>query len=662
MNKKIIFTAIGLMLLASALAGCTDRSSDPELIQSATLPDDNTNLDLGVSLDASPEFDFDIDDRLLALPNLNKITPLPLLSGQLSPNTCGDGICSEIEKFAGSCEKDCDDNDDEIECVTTPMCAKGSTVIDKGIDENGCRVYGCENNTDSSKMDPFCIYLYVGMPTFEPSALTMKSILVSKALGVSYTIHGSAILFGKGAGEDELRQKARQLIKHNESSFTIVPFGRALTEWNVKDFSSATIEAVQNFPEINDWLFEAEVDGGITAFNVYNEDENNLGVKDQHAAYKKKARRVALHNRIAYRIVKNLKPEARVASSGTIGYFPSYLQKGDRYVDPDDNKEKVMKRDSFYVYYMRALHEFESIEKNLSLYDWNKNEFKLSKEEFNIVFSPDKYSHYFDIHQYSDFDEDATDYFTDTNNLANSMQKLFKDFGYNDVELWITQTATHTGGLKETEMSGSYYNRQSESVQAGYVVKKYITSIVAGIKKTCWIGPLEIPWPKTAGGLITDSNYELDYEHAISQDGLIYDGRGVFDPGDSLPANDPNKVHKIKKLSYYTYKKMVDVLEGSDWNNIQTIQESDEVYIYKFTKNGKPIWVAWNDNFQSKTITLNVGNLNTVKITEAVPNYETGKEVTDYKTAFKTETKTVNNGQAILAIGENPIYVEYQYE
>ena len=53
---------------------------------------------------------------------------------------------------------------------------------------------------------------------------------------------------------------------------------------------------------------------------------------------------------------------------------------------------------------------------------------------------------------------------------------------------------------------------------------------------------------------------------------------------DPVPAGPP-------RLST-TYKKMVEMLEGCDWKNIATIQEQNGIYIYKFTKQGKPIWVA----------------------------------------------------------------------
>ena len=58
---------------------------------------------------------------------------------------------------------------------------------------------------------------------------------------------------------------------------------------------------------------------------------------------------------------------------------------------------------------------------------------------------------------------------------------------------------------------------------------------------------------------------------------------------------------------------MVEVLEGSDWDNIETIQEKDGVYVYKFMKGGQPIWVVWNDNASEKEITISSVNSSSVK-------------------------------------------------
>ena len=100
------------------------------------------------------------------------------------------------------------------------------------------------------------------------------------------------------------------------------------------------------------------------------------------------------------------------------------------------------------------------------------------------------------------------------------------------------------------------------------------------------------------------------------------------------------------------------VWEGSDWDNIETIQEKDGVYVYKFIKNGKPIWVVWNDNDGEKQVTISGVNSQSVKITEAVPNYDSGKDVKDYTTAFKTENKQIINNKLTIILNETPVFAE----
>ena len=102
---------------------------------------------------------------------------------------------------------------------------------------------------------------------------------------------------------------------------------------------------------------------------------------------------------------------------------------------------------------------------------------------------------------------------------------------------------------------------------------------------------------------------------------------------------------------------MVETLDGSDWTNIQTIQESSGVYIYKFTKNGRPIWVAWNDNTNSQTISLDVGTINAVNVVEAIPKYASGSEVTNYNSAFNTELKTAQSGKITVTLSDAPVFV-----
>jgi hypothetical protein len=57
---------------------------------------------------------------------------------------------------------------------------------------------------------------------------------------------------------------------------------------------------------------------------------------------------------------------------------------------------------------------------------------------------------------------------------------------------------------------------------------------------------------------------------------------------------------------------------------------------------------------------LDVGNINSVKITEAVPDAESGADLdeNDYPHFFNIETKAVNNGKVTIILEENPVFIE----
>jgi hypothetical protein len=60
------------------------------------------------------------------------------------------------------------------------------------------------------------------------------------------------------------------------------------------------------------------------------------------------------------------------------------------------------------------------------------------------------------------------------------------------------------------------------------------------------------------------------------------------------------------------------------------------------------------------TISLNVGNVTTIKLTEAVPDVEFGADLNDevYPGFFGTKTIQVTNGTVTITLGENPVFVE----
>lgn len=233
---------------------------------------------------------------------------------------------------------------------------------------------------------------------------------------------------------------------------------------------------------------------------------------------------------------------------------------------------------------------------------------------------------YFDIFAFHFFGK-VGDY-TDLKNSFSIYKNILKSYGY-EKSFWITECATYdgkpAGGRKELP-------EQSEKQQAVELVKRYIYALSLGIKKLFW-------------------NLIVERHNFGGQPNSYFDHVGLV----NNPLND-GQSHK--KLAYYAYKKMVEVLEGSDWNSIETIQDKDSIYIYKFIKDAKSIWVAWNDNPETKQVILSDITANQVKITDAIPQYESGEDVADYNSAFKTEIKTVENENVIITLKSNPVFAE----
>ena len=203
-----------------------------------------------------------------------------------------------------------------------------------------------------------------------------------------------------------------------------------------------------------------------------------------------------------------------------------------------------------------------------------------------------------------------------------------------DLPIWITEMGSYSG-----DPSGHQFCFQTEKQQADDYLKRCVYPLSLGVKK---IFP--------AFGLIEGFKHDDGY---FDHTGLIYDGDGSNDRGLG-----------VKKLSYYTYKLMVDKLECSDWENVEIIQEENNVYAYRFTKDSKPIWVIWWDYFDdtgsSKTVTLDVGNLNYVKITASIPNAESGADLdeNDYPNFFKTEIEQATSEKVTITLGRNPVFIE----
>ena len=215
------------------------------------------------------------------------------------------------------------------------------------------------------------------------------------------------------------------------------------------------------------------------------------------------------------------------------------------------------------------------------------------------------------------------------------INRLTKDFGLGEKPLWITETCTFAGKLKMKQVSFQEGAReyQSEREQAQELFKRYVFGIANGVKKTFWGGPV------CAGG-----------DSFFGNSGII------------RPKGEP-------MLAYYTYKKMVQKLEGSDWNNVETVETGlRNTRIFKFMKkdNNLPIYVAWWDYYKedeefkmqnNKKWVLKI-DANQVKITTAVPKEDSGAKIKDYESAFKTETLPVKNSAVTISFDKGPFFLE----
>lgn len=248
-----------------------------------------------------------------------------------------------------------------------------------------------------------------------------------------------------------------------------------------------------------------------------------------------------------------------------------------------------------------------------------------------------KYVDIMDFHWYGE----ATGDYLGAKQVYDHIRTVLNVDGFaSDLPVWITEMGAYSGD-PAANVNGTDFPAQTEQQQALDYFKRFIYSLSIGVKK---IFP--------AFGLMEGFKYDDSY---FDHTGLIYDGWGAGDPGLG-----------VKKLGYYSYKKMTEMLEGSDWNSIQAVRESGDVYLYTLMKNGNAVYVAWWDYFNDpsyvpgNTKQAAVSGLHgtSAVVTEVVPKFASGAEVTDYATAFTASTLVISNGTATLTLGKSPVFME----
>lgn len=338
---------------------------------------------------------------------------------------------------------------------------------------------------------------------------------------------------------------------------------------------------------------------------------------------------LALYTRVGYKAVKDTDPTKRVLQGGSWGIRKSYTAP---YIPASTS---TVGR-GYFVRVFDLLAAFEAIEHNPSLYDWSSNELALTSAEFDLLFAPDSYTHYFDIHHVSNFGDELDDYREYDRLFTDTVRAFLDSYGYTDAVIWDTQTGLHSGSTE--------YSTYTEADQAAFLLKKHLSAIAFGVPLTFWTTTHEWVW-------------DGDPEHYFSKIGLIYDGYGTNDLGAGVP-----------KLSAFTYKQMTDLLGGGNLSvtNVRDGTDRDWVYVFKVTHTGGTLHAAWWDYFDDTAhgaagaVTVAISNLPgpAVAALSAVPFAEDGESVGDPKSAFRSTGYPVYGGVANIRLGRAPVYIE----
>lgn len=203
-------------------------------------------------------------------------------------------------------------------------------------------------------------------------------------------------------------------------------------------------------------------------------------------------------------------------------------------------------------------------------------------------------------------------------------------------KIWITELGSTSGwplGAPRTEAQ-----------QAQDYIKKVVYGLSRGVSKVFTGGPME--------GFLLRQEF-FDYS------GVIYDGEF----GDPFPLG-------TKKLGYYSYKKLIEKLEGGDLNNITTIRDgtgTDWLYLFSVRRLGTTIYVAWWDFFSDPTYVQGASKplvFDTyhpaVRATELVPDAPNGAAISSYETApFQEVVHLIgSNGAVAVDLRESPVVIE----
>lgn len=212
-----------------------------------------------------------------------------------------------------------------------------------------------------------------------------------------------------------------------------------------------------------------------------------------------------------------------------------------------------------------------------------------------------------------------------------------------DLPIWITEMGSYSG--QPGAGSWGTLPLQTERQQAADYFRRFIYPLSRGVAKV-------FPAFGLMEGFKMDDGY---FDHT----GLIYDGTGSNDLGLG-----------VKKLSYFTYKKMTEMLGGADWS-LLALQQSgahgDDVWLFGVTDRfGRTLHIAWWDWFDdlgyslgdTKDLAIDGLDCRAIRVTEVLPRTLTGQEVVNYRGSFPTSILSVEEGASTVSLGDSPVVIE----
>lgn len=146
-------------------------------------------------------------------------------------------------------------------------------------------------------------------------------------------------------------------------------------------------------------------------------------------------------------------------------------------------------------------------------------------------------------------------------------QRLLAENGFGkDIEIWLTETATHTG----QPVTPPNAPMQTEDQQAAELVRRFTTALGSGLTRVSWARPYE------------------NYRYSNVENGF-YDNAGLIFSGLGPEAGQGIKAGTRKK-AWYAYKTLIAKVSG--YQEVGYLAPG--IYVFRFGADRPPVYVVWD--------------------------------------------------------------------